>query len=310
MSEDEKTSNSGVQISNIQNSQVTTGPILNQVTAGRDVVLGDKQEIHYHYYGSQAEPVEAKARQEFEPEMVFIPTGQFVMGSDEGELPERPQHEVVLNAYFISKYPITNRRYLEYVSATGAPVPAAGWRLVADGMEPPLEKLDHPVVGINWDEARNYCNWLCRETERHYRLPTEAEWEKAARGGAEAFPYPWGKDFDPTFCNISGGTTPVGLFSPQGDSPYGCADMAGNVWEWTGTCWGNNYSSPTYRYPYKIDQRENPAAQLPHREYRLIRGGSYLDDPAWLRSSARNREAADERSPVIGFRVVIEIAPS
>ena len=125
-----------------------------------------------------------------------------------------------------------------------------------------------------------YCQWLSEQTGKEYRLPTEAEWEKAARGTYGQV-YAWGNDWDPANCNSKesgpGDTTPVGQYSPQGDSPYGCADMLGNVWEWT--------SSALKDYPYNPDDgREGENA-----EYRILRGGSWYNSKEFVRCAYRNR---------------------
>jgi formylglycine-generating enzyme required for sulfatase activity len=260
----------------------------------------------------------------FEPETVLIPAGPFLMGSQPHEdAPENetPQHEVNLPAYHIGKYPITNEQYAEFVKREGKQeyVPRrAGWFLG----EPPPDKLDHPVVGLNWRDAVAYCQWLGQETGRTYRLPTEAEWEKAASWAAEQASsgargrkraYPWGDKFDQNKCNTSeagpGETTPVGKYSPQGDSPYGCADMAGNVQEWTSTLWGSSENRNDFPYPYRVnDGREDPKADeyLP-QVYRVYRGGSFNDDSRQARCSARGCSDAATQVVWRGFRVVLEI---
>ncbi len=228
----------------------------------------------------QAASAEA-ARQPFEPQMVRIPAGKFLMGTTPEQAQrvlkevnndkewqcwlkdEQPAHEVDLPEYFIGKYPVTNREYQLFVKETGQR-PPRDW----DGDQYPPEKGDHPVVNVSWEDAQAYCRWLSEKSGKAYRLPTEAEWEKAARG-TDGRVYPWGDDFDPQRCNVAetglGGTSPVGQFSPQGDSPYGCADMAGNVWEWTHSL----YKS----YPYRVDDgREDEAAS----GYRVVRGGSFV----------------------------------
>lgn len=150
-------------------------------------------------------------------EWCYVPPGKFLCGDDE--------ETVYLDAYYISRTPVTNAQYAKFVQATGHRAPEH-W----DGDTPPDEILDHPVTYVSWCDAQAYCEWA------GVRLPTEEEWEKAARG-TDGQKYPWGNE-EPTsgLCNFNmnvGGTTPVGKYSPQGDSPYGCVDMAGNVWEWT-----------------------------------------------------------------------------
>jgi len=159
----------------------------------------------------------APARQPFEPEMILIPAGEFLYG--------RKKKRLILPEFWIDKTPVTNVEYARFVADTGH-MPPKHWK----GKTPPEELLDHPVTWVSWHDAVAYAEWARK------RLPTEEEWEKAARG-SDGREYPWGDRFDPSRCNTkeSGirNTTPVGQYSPQGDSPYGCVDMAGNVWEWT-----------------------------------------------------------------------------
>jgi formylglycine-generating enzyme required for sulfatase activity len=167
-----------------------------------------------------------------EPELTFIPAGEFLIGSDpqkdkDAQKGEQPQHKLYLPDYYIAKMPITNTQYLAFVDATFRQIPKH-W----EPGKPPAGKEQHPVVNVSWHDGMAYCQWLRERTGRAYALPSEAEWEKAARG-TDGRIYPWGDEWDPTRCNTteSGryGTTPVGRFSPQGDSPYGCVDMAGRI---------------------------------------------------------------------------------
>jgi formylglycine-generating enzyme required for sulfatase activity len=161
----------------------------------------------------------APARRPFEPEMVLIPAGEFLYG--------RKKKKVILPEFWIDKTPVTNAEYARFVADTGHK-PPKHWK----GKAPPKKIADHPVTYVSWPDARAYAKWAGK------RLPTEKEWEKAARG-SDGREYPWGDGFDPNRCNTKesgiGKTTPVGKYSPQGDSPYGCVDMAGNVQEWTAT---------------------------------------------------------------------------
>jgi formylglycine-generating enzyme required for sulfatase activity len=151
---------------------------------------------------------------------------------------------------------------------------------------------------VSWRDALAYCRWLSERTGLPVTLPSEAEWEKAARG-TDGRIYPWG-DEDPTaeLCNFSGNvgdTTPVGNYSPEGDSPYECADMAGNVWEWTRSLWGENY-------PYDpADGRENLEAS----GSRVVRGGAFGYTEYHVRCAYRNGDAPYLRSGPYGFRVVV-----
>ena len=166
-------------------------------------------------------PKPMRRRQPFEPEMVHIPAGYFWMGKDEfdpdARESEKPRHRVYLSEYWIGKYPITHREYQFFVRETGHRAPY-GW----NGGQYPEGKGYHPVVWVYWEDAVAYCQWLARKTGIPYCLPTEAEWEKAARG-TDGRIYPWGNGWDKNKCNSSeggaGGTTPVGQYSPAGDSP-------------------------------------------------------------------------------------------
>ena len=255
----------------------------------------------------------------------YVPAGEFVMGDDGTDLRGKkvPAHNVWVDAFYISKYPVTNADYKRYVDDVG------------HEFELPEGKIDHPVVDISWHQARDYAAWA------GMRLLTEAEWEKAAswtpvtrrekgdtgterqadkmthlrrqakrqkgngrwqrfmerlvkggRGGkkmegqedkvieSRKQVYPWGNESDPSQCNTGEArlddTTPVGMYSPEGDSPYGCADMVGNVWEWT---------SSLYRdYAYQADDgREDMSLS----GYRVVRGGSFLSYQGVARSAGR-----------------------
>jgi formylglycine-generating enzyme required for sulfatase activity len=139
-------------------------------------------------------------QQPFEPEMILIPAGEFLMGSDpqqdkDARDDEQPQHRLFLPAYYLAKTPVTNTQYRAFVLATGHEEPEY-WTKA----NPPYGKEDHPVVHISWYDARDYCQWLLAVTGRGYELPSEAEWEKGARG-ADGRIYPWGNQWDTTRCN-------------------------------------------------------------------------------------------------------------
>ncbi|MCA1899879.1 MAG: SUMF1/EgtB/PvdO family nonheme iron enzyme [Chloroflexi bacterium] len=232
---------------------------------------------------------------DFEPQMVRIPAGKFLMGSEQGN-DEKPVHEVNLSEYFIGKYPVTNREYQAFLRDTGYKPPRF-W----EGDQFPAGKAEHPAVYVSWEDARAYCAWLSNVTGKPYRLPTEAEWEKAASwddAKKEKRVYPWGNEFDPKKCNTResgiGDTSEVGRFSPQGDSPYGCADMSGNVWEWT--------SSLYKPYPYKAeDGREDEKNAGPG----VLRGGSWYDVADSVRAANRLSYA-----PVVNLNVGFRCAYS
>jgi formylglycine-generating enzyme required for sulfatase activity len=240
----------------------------------------------------------------FEPETLLIPGSSFIMGSPPSEqvaVEETPEHTVTLPTYRLGKYPVTNRDYAEFIRrARGQTEPqGSGWFL----REPPGDKLDHPVVGVSWHDAQAYCRWLSAQTGRNYRLPTEAEWEKAARG-PEGLRYPWGNTWEAGRCNTGNQeTTPVTAY-PAGSSLYGCWDMAGNVQEWTSTRWGSRRKPSDFPYPYCADDgRED----LEANEYRVYRGGSLQDNPSELRCSARACAVPQSMTRARGFRVAMDI---
>ncbi|MCP4701763.1 MAG: SUMF1/EgtB/PvdO family nonheme iron enzyme [Gammaproteobacteria bacterium] len=244
----------------------------------------------------------------FEPETVPIPAGSFQMGSppDNG-IPthETPRHPVKLAAYRIGKYPVTNKEYQEFIKHNPqqeVPGRKAGWFL----RQPKPNTLKHPVTGISWHNAKAYCDWLSKRTGKRYRLPTEAEWEKAA-GGPQGFFYPWGNAWMDGYCNINK-PGPVGAH-PQGASEYGCEEMLGNIQEWTATLWGSDPDETAFPYPYqKDDGRNEPDAdKYLHRVYRIHRGGCYRDTPNKLRCSVRGFSIADSKVIWRGFRVALEI---
>jgi formylglycine-generating enzyme required for sulfatase activity len=232
----------------------------------------------------------------FEPEMILIPAGEFLMGSDPKKDKdtyewEQPQHTLYLPDYYLAKTPVTNAQYAAFVEATGYRSPGH-W----ENKQPPKGKEDHPVVYVTWHDAVDYCNWLAQVTGKAYRLPSEAEWEKGARG-TDGRIYPWGNEWDPARCNAKRGgpghTTPVGTY-PQGASPYGLLDMVGNVWEWC--------HSLLKSYPYNPkDGREDPEAS----DNRVLRGG-------WFDASLRDVRCACSswylpfiRSYNLGFRICV-----
>ena len=240
-------------------------------------------------------------------DMILIPAGKFIMGtSDEeealvtrqlggGEIvehprwfkSEKPQQEVYLDAFYIDEFEVTNADYQEFIDATGYPAP----RHWANRKYPEGED-ELPVVYVNWKDANAYCRWSGK------RLPTEAEWEKAARG-TDARIWPWGNEFDITKCNVESwegsGPKPVGSHS-QCVSPYGVYDMAGNVWEWTDS-WYDAYPGSTFR------------AKEFGQKYRVLRGGSwyYYDslNPIGARTPSRDIGTEDHLAYIVGFRCAI-----
>lgn len=240
------------------------------------------------------------------PEMVLIPAGVFLMGSDPGvdkdaQDREQPQHALYLPDYYLARTPVTNSQYAAFVQAASHRLPEH-WKRG----KPPRGKEDHPVVNVTWHDAVAYCRWLSEVTGKPYRLPSEAEWEKGARG-SDGRIWPWGNRWDAERCNSyeggKGDTTPVGAY-PQGASPYGLLDMASNVWDWTRSLWGKNWSAPSFKYPYDpADGREDLGA--PDGVLRVLRGGSFLSNGRLVRCAYRSRLDPYARNRLNGFRVVV-----
>jgi formylglycine-generating enzyme required for sulfatase activity len=221
-------------------------------------------------------------------QLVHVPAGAFQMGSAGADREafddERPRHSVRLGAYHIAKYPVTQSQWAAFAKATGHTASAK----LSRGKE------RHPVTPVSWDDAVAFTQWASQVSGRAVRLPTEAEWEKAARG-SHGRKYPWGREAPgATRCNFDDlvkHTTPVGKYSPRGDSPYGAVDMAGNVLEWTSSLYAG--------YPYVAeDGREDPAS----REPRVLRGGSFrhVGD---VRCAYRDDCRPNARFDGYGFRV-------
>jgi len=238
-------------------------------------------------------------------ELCLVPAGEFLMGSSaddpDADADEKPQCRVYLDAYYLGRYPVTQAQYARFVQEAGYQVPFrdADWYRPYNWDKhrkmPPQGKEDQPVVLVSWEDATAYCRWA------GLRLPTEAEWEKAARG-IDGRMYPWGNDWDSRKCNTlegrASGTTPVGKYSPAGDSPYGCADMAGNVWEWT-----HSLYAP---YPYTpSDGRE----KVDDIDSRVLRGGSWYVRFNRARSANRGNYA-DFWHYIHGFRCGVSAASS
>jgi len=222
-------------------------------------------------------------------ELVFVPAGDFLMGSPDDD-PEawpdqQPQRAVYLDAYWIDRTEVTNAMFEQFVEATGHNA-GSYWRIIASG------KPDHPVVYMNWFDADAYCEWAGRS------LPTEAQWEKAARG-TDGRKYPWGNEPpDEGRCNFygnEGGTTAVGSY-PAGASPYGALDMAGNVWELVADWYDSGY--------YAVSPRRNPPGPSAG-EYRVLRGGSWFDVARLVRSSSRLNGPPVLRIDFFGFRCAL-----
>jgi sulfatase modifying factor 1 len=228
--------------------------------------------------------------------LVPIPAGEFRMGSPDGEVSpegdeagedEKPRHKVYLDEFHIGKYEVTAAQYGRFRTETDRktneqPDPAG-----PDHQNPQQSAgagPDRPAINVSWNDAKAYCEWA------GLRLPTEAEWEKAARGGPDTW-YWWGDKASRDKANYdSDGMTPVGSFPPN---PYGLYDTAGNVWEWCSDWYSENY--------YSVSPSRNPQGPA-SGSTRIHRGGSWMNYPHYIRPAIRYSSAPERWSKLIGFR--------
>jgi formylglycine-generating enzyme required for sulfatase activity len=259
-------------------------------------------------------------------DFVLVPAGAFKMGDNFGDgLPrERPVHTVEVDAFYIAKYETTNGEWKKFRDDPGYDDPRywPGGHAVPKDQVPYWTQAnnhggatpdsdDYPVLGVNWDSAVAYCNWLSAKTGRKYRLPTEAEWEKAARG-TDQRRYPWGNAADHSFANYVGSEKydtgmKVGTFDGQkhgelqthsGASPYGAFDMGGNVMEWCSDWYARDY--------YSVSEKKNPKGPATGA-YRVVRGGSFFVEAFDMRTYGRSAAWPSFQSHrMIGFRAVRE----
>ena len=220
--------------------------------------------------------------------MVFVPAGEFMMGSNSYE-DEKPIHKIYLDAFWIDKTEVKNGMYDKCVQAGMCNAPASIGSAKREYYYGNPEFYDYPVIFILWNDAYAYCAWVNR------RLPTEAEWEKAARG-IDGRPYTWGiaspSNSLLNYNSVIGDTTEVGKY-PDGLSPYGALDMAGNVWEWVA-----DWYDPSY---YSVSPFSNPLG--PNLgEYHVLRGGSWFSLEYNIRSTVREHSEPGFRQDLIGFR--------
>ena len=227
--------------------------------------------------------------------MVQVPAGEFTMGSDKGDEDEAPTHRVALHAFYIDKFEVTNGRFAKYVEAIQSEPP---WGF-AD-KETPITHAERPVRWVNWMDAMGYCLWIGK------RLPTEAEWEKAARGTDERM-YPWGND-PPTPVHAvyglkEGGAESVSVIGSHhmGQSPYGVQDLAGNLYEWVMDWYDADYYSNFINSP-AINPRGPSEGTA-----KVQRGGSYINAPYRLRTSFRTKGDPTEQDPNVGFRCAQDV---
>jgi formylglycine-generating enzyme required for sulfatase activity len=227
------------------------------------------------------------------PDTVLISAGPFVMGDDSGRPDERPAHRVSLGAFRLAVLPVTNGDYGRYLEATGAEEPRF-WRDAA------FNRPRQPVVGVSWGEAVAYCEWLAEALGQPYRLPTEAEWEKAARGGVEGARYPWG---DPPLADWdgSGGNFPMEATWDVGTAPpngYGLIDIGFNVHEWVSDWYDAGY--------YAVSPEDNPQGP-PEGERKASRGGAWRHMVKICRCAARSSIPPDYRYNDYGFRIALSV---
>jgi len=217
-------------------------------------------------------------------EMIFIPAGEFPMGSNQFEPNEKPAHKVLVKDYYIDKYELTNDKYFRFCRETGRPLPMHMRELQAV----PAGRGNHPVNHVSFYDGEAYCQWAGK------RLPTEEEWEKAARD-ADSRTYPWGSGWDQHLSNNrtspAEDTLPVGSI-PRGASPYGLMDMAGNVWEWTNS-WFKSYPGAERQFD---ETGKN----------KVVRGGAYFYSIELLRTTYRHPLPPDDRSEYGGFRCAVD----
>lgn len=232
-------------------------------------------------------------------DMCLVPASDFLMGSNRGDPDERPAHRVYLDAFRIDRTEVTNEQYgrfLDWIRRSGdhrsycfPGEPAGKDHTPANWDQVRWNGLKQPVVGVDWFDASAYARWAGK------RLPTETEWEKAARG-TDGREYPWGNPWDPDRCcwdgNFDGSSREVGSF-PTGASPCGALDMAGNVWEWCADWYGGEY--------YASSPRRNPRGPV-RGQMRVLRGGSWVNDPPICRTVSRGGIAPVDRRIYIGIR--------
>lgn len=255
-----------------------------------------------------------------EPNLGFIriPAGKLTMGSNENER-EKPQHELDLAYdYWLARYPVTAAQYRAFVEASG---------YKTQDKDSLRGVANHPVVYVTWYDALAYCKWLGEQLSvfsKEYSvkddpfwqgiaqgklrvgLPSEAEWEKAARG-TDGRTYPWGEKADPNRANYDetgiGGTSPVGAF-PEGQSPYGLLDVSGNAWEWMRSLWGTDWQKPDFKYPYQPGKKYEDL-NADRKILRVLRGGSFDLDEVRARCAYRYWNPPDNWLWSNGFRIVL-----
>lgn len=243
-----------------------------------------------------------------EKSLVTIPAGTFMMGSPSSEenrsKDEGPQHTVRIKSFALAKYDVTRGQWAAFVAATARPAPpndcyiwaSGSWTQNGSQLNPGISQTDNdPVVCINWNDAQDYVRWISKLTGKAYRLPTEAEWEYAARAGTSTAYY-WGDTFDATrLANNHTQTEPVGSHLPNA---FGLYDMSGNAWQWLQDCYHDSYAdAPT-------DGSAWMSGDCMRRAYR---GGSYLFDPTYERVAGRHGGLPTDRYVNLGLRLARDL---
>lgn len=238
------------------------------------------------------EPPATKINPKDGAEMILIPAGAFPMGSKDSDShyeDEKPQRSVDMDGYYIYKYPVTVTQYRKFCEDTGRTMPAAprwGWN------------ANYPMVNVSWEDADAYCKWASGNNPGSVRLPTEAQWEKAARG-TDGRIYPWGNDWNVNNlqCSVgksAGGTAPIDSFE-AGQSPYHVWHMAGNVWQWCADWYDKDY--------YKTAPEKNPTGPSSGSDRRVLRGGSWNNfSPVIFRAADRTWNSPTAMNNSLGFR--------
>ena len=234
-------------------------------------------------------------------EMVLIPAGEFLMGSNDGDAreDEKPIHTVYLDAFYMDKYEVTIGKYKQFVRATGH-------RALPDWVSKISPTDQHPVIGVSWHDAMAYTQWTGK------RLPTEAEWEKAARGGLVGKRYPWGDSIDTNKTNYAdsnvGGTKTVGSYAANG---YGLYDVAGNVSEWCLDAYNSDsYRSSPQRNPVSRSIIANIINEFTNvNNSRVLRGGSWFSTAQNVRCANRSNRSQTNAIIYVGFRCVRAVTP-